>query len=367
MEIFGLPLDTTHLHRQLKWLSYIKNTKYLTYSRQVNMILDGELGKVWQRRRIIHRLLQKYGINDQRSAQWHAKRSEMITASEITKAFASATPATRREIMLKKIEGAKPGDGTMNSACAHGTRFEPVAKFIYCQMQGGGEIIDTSCVVHPDHSFIGASPDGIYFAQRRDDPRWGKLIEIKCPVSRKFDQTTPIPKEYYHQMQLQMECTNLDVCDYVEMQFATFTQTEWGLQTGRKGRFAVFDDGHTEYDWDNSPTWKTFIRSFEDTRGLYRIYHWALVNHRIATVNRDYTWMSTHFADLKNFWDEVLHHRANGTIPPKIETIDDRGLEIDLSGARLVSQPEVCANPVVSCDSSSVSRKNASTLAFSDL
>lgn len=363
MEIFDLPIGTTHLRHQLKWMSVILNQSFSTYVRKVHQVLaDPLLGRVWTRRRIIHRLLEKYGNSDQRSSAWHLKRSEMITASEVTKAFKTASPSARYELLSKKIEGAKSTDGSgTNAACAWGTQFEPVAKFLYCKLNGGGEVVDTSCVVHPVHGFLGASPDGIYFPPKRTDPRWGKLIEFKCPISRKFDETTPIPDAYYHQMQMQMECTNIDECDYVEMRFVTSTQTEWNASTApHKGRMAVFDDGSVEYDWDLLPDWKVKLRqSGRD----YRVVHWMLANWRMTTVKRDYNWMKDHIDELTQVWDEVMHHRRNGTMPEKDQKVRCE-LEIDQPDAPLAPHPPACENPVVEGGSSSVHKKNAKTLQF---
>jgi putative phage-type endonuclease len=288
--------------------------------RKIVDMLGSDLGKVWTRRRIIYRLLKKYGMNDQRTAQWHSKRSEMITASEVTKGFKTATPSAKRELMLKKIEGAKESDGSgMNAACAWGTQFEPIAKTLYCKLNGGGEVVDTSCVSHPVHSFLGASPDGIYFPPSKSDPRWGKLIEFKCPISRKFDETTPIPDAYYHQMQMQMECTGIDRCEYVEVQFKMIPSTDWEKDGSRfKGVFVTFDDGYTLYKEDDSHvnTWKkTQVVPLVDEHGEYRMHYWSIPFYREVTVLRDPEWLTKHIDALTDVWQEVLRHRTAGTLP----------------------------------------------------
>lgn len=363
MEIFQLPLDTTHLRHQLKWLAYVLKRPFGSFLREVNAILaDPALGKVWTRRRILHRLLEQYGENDQRSSQWHAKRSEMITASEITKAFRVATPSARRELMLKKIEGAGSGGGggSASAACAWGTQFEPIAKEIYCRLNGGGKVVDTSCVVHPRIPFLGASPDGIYFPEKFADPRWGKLIEFKCPISRKFDETTPIPDAYYHQMQLQMECCNIDECDYVEMRFVTQTQTEWlANTTAHKGRLVVFDSGVVEYD-TGSPTWRADLKTRNED---FRVVHWALASWRIANVKRDYTWMATHEAELTEFWEEVQAHKRNGTVPAPPEKVTDPCEPgTGQPDAPSAPQQEESESQPPAGGSSSARKKNAKTL-----
>jgi hypothetical protein len=249
----------------------------------------------------------------------------------------------------------------MNNACAWGNQFEPIAKYLYCKLNGGGTVVDTSCVVHPVHSFLGASPDGIYFTQSNSDPRWGKLIEFKCPISRKFDENTPIPDAYYNQMQMQMECCNIDECDYVEMRFITCPQTEWNTtDVPFKGRMAIYDDGHVNYDWD-TPNWKVSLR---ETPGEFRIVHWVLGNWRVVTVKRDYNWLHSHIDELTSFWSEVLHHRKNGTIPEKDQKVPC-DLQIDLHDAPSTSPLVPSENPVKEGDSSSVHKKNVKTLQFS--
>lgn len=356
MEIFELPIDTNGIRRYSRWISQVLNIPYKKYIFEVETVLsDPQLGKVWTRRKIIGRLLKKYGINDQRSAEWHSKRSEMITASEVTKAFKNATPSARREIILKKVETAGSAGGGTNAACAWGTQFESVAKDIYCKLNGGGQVVDTSCVVHPVYPFLGASPDGIYFTESKSDPRWGKLIEFKCPISRKFDETTPIPDSYYHQMQMQMECTNIDECDYVEMRFVTITQTEWIASTATyKGRFAIFDSGRIDYDSGKDPEWRTKLKRGDEE---FRVLHWFLANWRQSTVPRDYNWMKDHLDDLKNVWDEVLMHRANGTLPVKMNDLQTVQPDVPL-----VVPPPERVNPVPECYSSSVQKKNSKTL-----
>jgi putative phage-type endonuclease len=312
MEVFYMPLnETSHLTRRIKAISLRNGLSFSKYKRKVFSLMDTDLAKVWARRRRIYRVLQKYGKADQRSAAWLTKRSEMITASEVTKAFANATPSAKRELLLSKLDvGTKgSGGGFTSGACAWGTQFEPLAKKIYGDILGGADIVDTSCVVHPTYPFIGASPDGIVMTKNPTDPHWGKLVEFKCPISRQFTQDTPIPDAYYHQMQLQMECTGIDECDYVEMQFKTCNQTLW-KQSGSpyKGVFVIYDDGRIDYKDDDVDhvAWKQTIQGDE-----HRVVYWTLQNIRIQNVNRDFNWMSDHFGELQTFWNMVLECRKD--------------------------------------------------------
>jgi hypothetical protein len=200
------------------------------------------------------------------------------------------------------------------TACLWGTQFEPIAKEIYESLQGGAKVMDTTCVVHPKYPFLGASPDGIVLMKNPLDRDWGKLVEFKCPISRKFTQTTAIPDAYYHQMQMQMECTGLDTCDYCEMQFVRCNQTDWRSSTSPyKGVLAVYDSGTIVYKPDSAALteWKKSLTDDE-----YRLVFWTLENIRIEAVPRDPSWLETHLADLQAFWAIVEECRAD---PSKME------------------------------------------------
>ncbi len=320
MELFNLPIDQcTHLTHRIKRICLENGYHYKTYKRQVYTLLATDLGKVWSRRRSIYKVLRDYGKADQRSDAWHAKRSEMITASEVTKAFSGASPSARKELLMRKLDGPKNEGGGAIGACLWGIQFEPIAKKIYGDIQGGAEIVDTTCVQHPVYPFLGASPDGIVLTKDVMDYRWGKLVEFKCPISRPFTQDSPIPDAYYHQMQMQMECCNVDECDYAEMQFKTISKSDWLVtKSPYKGVIAIHDDGRIEYMDDGADyvTWRKTLESDE-----LRIVFWMLNNIRVENVPRDHNWMSSHLKELRDFWAMVSDCRADPSrmehyIPP---------------------------------------------------
>jgi putative phage-type endonuclease len=260
-------------------------------------------------------LLDNYGIDDQRTQAWFAKRGEMLTASEIWKSFASATASARNELIVSKLTPPKKQDGPGVGALIWGTRFEPIAKEIYCHTEKVN-LVDLSCVRHPEHAFLGASPDGLILTT---DERNGRLIELKCPISRQFSDETPVPDAYYHQMQLQIECTGLKECDYVEMQFKVLNFSEWSDSKAEfKSCFAVHDDGAVTYrpvicaldihEWQ-----KLVLNNPME----WQILYWVLVQKRTKLVYKDPDWMPMHFPEMKATWDEIVQHRINGTVPQK--------------------------------------------------
>jgi len=264
-------------------------------------------------------LIEKYGHDDQRTNAWHLKRGEMLTASEIYKALVDATPAQKHEIIMSKLLPKPRQEGAGPKALLWGTRFEPIAKEIYCRYQGNIKIVDTTCIPHPTQSFLGASPDGIIITPDIEDFRYGKLVEFKCPISREFSDTTPVPTTYYHQMQLQMECTQIDECEYIEMGFKEISYSEWvDSQLEYKSFFAVHIDGiQVKYkeldDKRDVATWRREVLG-EDSQNWDLLY-WHLKHWRATTVNHNKTWLLTNLESMKQVWETILEHRQKGTLP----------------------------------------------------
>lgn len=285
----------------------------------MDALMSRDLGRLWMRDRACERTVRIYGKNDQRTDAWLTTRGKMITASEVSKVW--QTPASRLELLEKKLDPPIRTEGQNPiAALIWGTRFEAVAKKIY-EETTNCEIIDVGCCTHPVHDFLGASPDGIIIPKNEDDPfRYGRLVEFKCPMSRVLKDE--IPSYYIHQMQMQMECTGIDECEYVEFRFKQVNFTEWDAITETKGVFAVDEHGKVDYKPDTVDLceWQASL-----TDGNQYIY-WVLVNIKKNLVPKDTKWLPDHFPQLKEFWDDVLRHRAEGTrpapLPPKTLTID---------------------------------------------
>lgn len=268
---------------------------------------------------IVTKLLENYGQNDQRTDAWHTKRGQMLTASEIYKGLPDATPSQRHELIMSKLVPKQQSSGLGSRALVWGTRFEPIAKEIYKQINYDHiEIVDTTCIPHPEVSFLGASPDGIIITNDTNDYRYGKLVEFKCPISREFTDTSPIPPAYYHQMQLQMECTGLDECEYIEMQFKELSYSEWiDSKHEYKSFFAISDDEKVMYksikDSRPIPQWRE--DELKSDGHLWRLCYWALVNWRSVTVKKQSDWLSQALQSLSSVWNEIQEHRKFGTLP----------------------------------------------------
>ncbi len=164
---------------------------------------------------------------EQRTPAWYAQAARVLTASE----FAPILRPTRQRALLAHSKAFPPTPEEAASkfraplTCPSqymspfdwGIRFEPVVKQIYEHIHGV-QITDLGRLMHPSDERLAASPDGL-ISSGADyaNPLIGRLIEIKCPISREIGGE--IPEEYYAQMQLQLEVTGLDTCQYVEARF----------------------------------------------------------------------------------------------------------------------------------------------------
>lgn len=88
-----------------------------------------------------------------------------------------------------------------------GTRVEACVREEYCADQGA-VVEDSGTVIHPEHSWMSATPDGIVVSPKR------RLLEIKCVTWRLVhhwgSDPDAIPAYYRAQIAWQMECTDID-------------------------------------------------------------------------------------------------------------------------------------------------------------
>jgi len=139
---------------------------------------------------------------EQRSQEWLDLREQMITASDVASAIGDNHYETQDAFVKKKVLRTKWAG---NAATEHGTKLEPMVRDMYDQ-KTGRKSHEIGLVQHRQYPWLGASPDGV-----TED---GLLIEIKCPLTRKIEPK--IPKYYFPQVQLQLEITDLEECDFIQ-------------------------------------------------------------------------------------------------------------------------------------------------------
>lgn len=202
------------------------------------------------RRRAIAATLRKLRAMPQpaqRTPEWYEFRHGLITASNAYKAFGSQ--AMQNQLIYEKCKPQQEqwGGGTGTSAGAGaskevhmvnttttlhwGQKYEPVSIEFY-ERWFKTRVGEFGCIRHDTYSFLGASPDGINV-----DPtssRYGRALEIKNIVNREI---TGIPKkEYWVQMQLQMEVCDLDDCDFLETRFVEYPSHNAFVEDSAYGR-----------------------------------------------------------------------------------------------------------------------------------
>ena len=150
--------------------------------------------------RALELIAQEYA--EQRSQEWLELRENMITASDVASALGESHFESPDAFVKKKVLKTKWAG---NAATQHGTLLEPIARDLYDQKYGRVSH-EIGLVQHRDYPWLGASPDGV-----TED---GLLIEIKCPLTRKIEAN--VPKHYWPQVQLQLEITDLEECDFVQ-------------------------------------------------------------------------------------------------------------------------------------------------------
>jgi putative phage-type endonuclease len=170
--------------------------------------------------------LQSITQHEQRTDEWYDIRHNCITASSAWKILDSQVQKDSfiKSKLSERVYNTNNGV-SIDTAFHHGHKYEPLSIMIYERINKT-KVGEFGCIKHKTHGFIGASPDGINV-----DPiseKYGTLLEIKNVVSREI---TGIPKkEYWVQMQMQMEVCDLDYCDFLENKFVEYESEEQFLE-----------------------------------------------------------------------------------------------------------------------------------------
>ncbi len=113
--------------------------------------------------------------------------------------------------MVREYHGA-PSDFKSNVATEYGQLHEPLAQMEY-QSETGNFVEECGFFVHPEHDWLGASPDGLV----GDDI----VLEIKAPYGLRnknppdFKSLAEQP-HYKSQVMVEMACTGRNVCHFYQ-------------------------------------------------------------------------------------------------------------------------------------------------------
>ncbi|QKF93790.1 YqaJ-like viral recombinase domain protein [Fadolivirus algeromassiliense] len=297
---------------------------------------------------------------DQRTPDWYALRDGKITASDGGTVLDLNSHEPQYKFILKKTIGLP---FLSNEFVHHGKKYEEIATLIY-EYRMNITTEEFGLIGHPVHNFLGASPDRIAGRYKLDGKHLskyvGRMLEIKCPYVRQIKMSGAIidnicPIYYWIQVQLQLECCNLDECDFWQTEIREYesrqefiedtdpnepfrsikTKFEKGcvIQLLPKKRMTdviegkyknvVEDDSMyiyppkiemSPYDCDiwiakmitemnNNPKYKDYF--------FDKVIYWKLVTSKNVLINRDRKWFADNYPKLKQVWDYVLFFRAN--------------------------------------------------------
>lgn len=152
------------------------------------------------------------------SSQWRLERQLRLQSSNFGR-ICKATNRTNFDLLAQNM--LNPAE-FRSKATDHGKKFEREAKRTF-ETDHGVKVEESGIWIHPDHPFLGCSPDGLI---NNDE-----LLEIKCPYSAKdcgisVDTVKYMIEEegclkldrqheYYYQVQGQLMCTGRSACYFL--------------------------------------------------------------------------------------------------------------------------------------------------------
>lgn len=298
--------------------------------------------------------LRELTFNKQGTKEWLQDRESMITASDMASVLKvtpedilngekeifdisknrlgfSCNPYSSKNAFLKKKCSANSVFWS-NEAVRWGSKYEEIIQMIY-SYKNNTDIHEFGLIQHPEYHCIGASPDGITDS--------GRMLEIKCPVSRKI---TGIPPFYYWiQVQIQLEVCDLELCDFVECSISETMELckEDNVISGklielyninfRKEPKYIYPCIGNEQEID---TWiKNWSKEQDPYESLFGSYHartlyWKVNVYSHVTIKRDREWFKRSLPHIQKTWDEVLEGRISGeheTVKKtKVSIIEDK-------------------------------------------
>jgi hypothetical protein len=268
----------------------------------------------------------------QRTSEWYLQGKKVLTASEFATLYKS--PRAISQLVMSKVLPTEPIDAvakTNRLACMTcemgpfdwGIRFEPIVKHVLSKVPAGEDnggphwgatIVESGRLLHPVDPLLAASPDGL-IVDATDKRHVGRLLEIKCPITRTIGEGVPF--EYWCQMQIQMEVTNIHECDYVEMKIDSIQKNETVLSGGAQ------PDGHIWLFQKMSEGCPMMYAYTEDEKRaaeesgaeLIETIPWRVDKFYSVTVPRDRAWFESTKEMRARFWADVEKARA-GTFTP---------------------------------------------------
>lgn len=272
----------------------------------------------------------------QRSAEWFLSRKMRITASEIGSVL-GVNPYKSRNVFWKEklasLRNEPEKERESSWISEWGVRYEPIVQDIirqrFAKMSFAHETLyEYGMICHPTVPFLGASPDGILFD--------GTMVEIKCPPTRQIEPCEVVPY-YYSQMQLQMECCQLDKVEFIECKFYEYNSLQTFLQDSEskdsifkslsselKGvvayntvekKYIYYSENTTESSEQSTKKIRiskleTLNQWIEENKNGCRFYYWKLELFSSKMIYRNPEYIKNMIHETSIFWNSLLEAKG---------------------------------------------------------
>ena len=315
---------------------------------------------------------------EQRTQEWFDYRYNRITASDMATAIDLNPYESVEAFVCKKCNPNFPF--LDNEFVFHGKKYEQIATQLYEHIYDN-KVTEFGCVPSDKYKFLGASPDGICSKatlQSGFSDMVGTMLEIKCPFVRKIKTKGKIagticPFYYYCQVQQQLECCDLDYCDFWQCEIKEYKdRNEYLLDEDFKTVFSEGDNGEIKeidsrwargcllqflpkeyeptHDEDKHVYKSTYIypprldmtqeeydrwclekisnwQEDKDMAEKYyfdKIIYWKIPKSHNVKIVRDKEWFNSVYPILVKTWDKVLECRENEKETARLQEIADK-------------------------------------------
>jgi putative phage-type endonuclease len=307
-----------------------------------------------KRRRAQFDKLNSIKYPEQRTPEWFAQRDKKITASDAGVVVGDNHYEFPYRMIVKKTRETFQN----NEATYHGKKYEDIAKAIY-EYRMNVLTKEFGMVEHPIVMCIGASPDGIISPYKNNGINLtelvGRMLEIKVPLRRMIKQDKTCRQDtpyYWDQVQLQLECCDLDECDFWQCNLSEYKDYEDFLEDTCKSepfrsKTTSFEKGcliqllpkkfisHNTEDYlsivhehakfihppkiEMSPKdckiwYEQELQNLDKTfpeMGLDRIVYWYLKKSKCETIQRDKIWFDENKGKFENMWEQITFVRSS--------------------------------------------------------
>ena len=293
---------------------------------------------------------------EQRTKAWFDMRNNMITASSAATALDENPYEKVDAFVMEKVFGREFMD---NEFVHHGKKYENIATKLYEHLKNA-QVDEYGLIQHPNISFLGASPDGICSKYTLDGDvnlkNYGRMLEIKCPFVRKIKMKGEIdgeicPHYYWIQIQLQLECCDLEYCDFWQCEIKEYEDVEkWMLPVKMNHRCEQDEISEIKEEWTygfvvqykmdnyvkrNNTDKEVFCSKYLYPKNLLgnhhekvimanemkkeeipgftfdKILYWRIVNSHCCEVKRQRKWFEDKYPIFKDVWNRIEYLRKD--------------------------------------------------------